>query len=127
MDKDEMNLQRSKVSEKLGHSRLSITPTYYGSFPRDNTPDSPDRTKLAVEGAVGKIPAELVQEIPDARLDDCIRLSSELMAARAFIEPRYTHALWVYVSSRHNTDWLAPGANNLAALEAAANHFNAKG
>lgn len=125
MDKDEMNLQRAKVSEKLGHSRVSVTPAYYGSFPRDNTPDSPDRTKIAVESSVGKIPASFVKEIPEDRLDDCIRLSSELMSVRAFIEPRATHALWEYHSSRHNTAWLTPGPSNIAALESAANHFNA--
>jgi integrase len=125
MEKDEMHLKRSMVSEKLGHSRLSITPAYYGSFPRNNTPDSPDRTKIIVESSVSKIPVECVKEIPDTRLNDCIRLTSELMCVRAFIDPRSTQALWAFHSSRHNTDWLAPGENNIAALESAANHFHA--
>lgn len=123
MDKDEMSLQRARVSEKLGHSRVSITPAYYGTFGRDNTPDSPDRTKLAVEGAVAKIPGHKLREIPSERLNDCIRLSAELMSVRAFVDPRVTHALWEYISSRHNTDWLTLGDQNIAALEAAANHF----
>lgn len=127
MEKDDMNLQRARVSEKLGHSRLSVTPAYYGSFPRDNTPDSPDRTKVAVESAVSKIPAACMKAIPDERLDDCIQLTSELMGARALIDPRATHALWEFHSARHGTDWLTPGKENIAALEAAANHFNAKG
>lgn len=125
MDKDEMNLQRAKISEKLGHSRISVTAAYYGSFPRDNTPDSPDRIKVAVEGAVGKIPAAHIREIPDDRINDCARLSTELMSVRAFIEPRAIHALWEFHSSRHNTSWLTLGSDNIAALEAAANHFNA--
>lgn len=123
MEKDEMNLQRAKVSEKLGHSRVSITPAYYGSFPRDNTSDSPDRTKIVVEGSVAKIPTDRVKEIPDDHLDDCIRLTSELMGVRAFIDPRATHALWEFHSSRHNTGWLTLGIQNIAALEAAANYF----
>lgn len=125
MDKDELNLQRARVSEKLGHSRVSVTPAYYGSFPRDNTPDSPDRTKVAVEAAVARIPADRIKEIPDGRLDDCIHLTAELMTSRAFIEPRATHALWEYHSSRHNSAWLTLGPDNIAALESAANHFNA--
>lgn len=123
MEKDELNLKRAKVSEKLGHSRVSITPAYFGSFPRDNTPDSPDRTKVLIEGSIMKIPADRFKDISDDRLNDCIRLTAELMGARAFIEPRATHALWEYHSSRHNTAWLTPGANNIAALESAANHF----
>ena len=123
MEKDEMNLQRAKVSEKLGHSRISVTPAYYGSFGRNNTADSPDRTKVAVEGAVRNIPAELIKEIRSDRLDDCARLTLELMAVRAYIEPRATQALWEYISSRHNTEWLSLGENNISSLEAAANHF----
>jgi site-specific recombinase XerC len=123
MEKDEMNLQRARVSESLGHSRLSVTPAYYGSFGRDNTPDAPDRTKVAIETAVPKIPASSVKDIPPHRLNDCIRLTTELMTASAFVEPRITQALWEFHSSRHNTDWLEPGPQNVAALEAAANHF----
>jgi integrase len=125
MEKDERNLRRAKISEKLGHSRISITPAYYGSFPRDDTPDSPDRTKIIVEGSVSKIPADCFKEIPNARLNDCIQLTSELMSVRAFIDARWTQALWAFHSSRHSTDWLAPGENNIAALESAANHFHA--
>lgn len=125
MEKDELNLERAKVSEKLGHSRVSVTPAYYGSFGRNNTPDSPDRTKIAVEGAVSKIPVAKLREIPEGRLDDCIRLNGELMSVRAFVDPRATHALWEYISSRHGTDWLTLGEHNIASLEAAANHFAA--
>ena len=97
---------------------------YYGSFPRDNTADSPDRSKRVVESAIQKIPVDRIVEIPDDRLGDCIQLTSELMAVRAFIDPRATHALWEYHSCRHNTPWLPPGSSNIAALEAAATHFS---
>ncbi len=124
MPKEDINLKRVQVSELLGHSRKSVTSAYYGSFGRDNTPDSPDRTKIAVEGAVSKIPAASLRDIPSERIDDCIRLSGELMSVRAFIDPRATHALWEHISSRHGTAWLTPGLRNIAALEAAANYFN---
>ena len=125
MPKEDLNLKRLKVSELLGHSRISITAAYYGSFGRDTTPDSPDRTSLAIETAIALIPAEKLMDIPDERIDDCMRLMAELMMVRAYVEPRVAHALWAYHSSRHCTDWLAPGARNVAALEAAANHFSA--
>jgi integrase len=123
MEKDELNLQRAKVSESLGHSRLSITPAYYGSFGRSSKPDSPDRTKLAIDAARPAIPVEKVRDIPPERMKDCILLTTELMTAHVLVDPRITQALWEHHSSRHCTDWLTPGKNNLAALEAAANHF----
>lgn len=123
MPREDLDLKRLKVSELLGHSRISITSAYYGSFGRDTTPDSPERTKLAIEAAIPTIPAEKLMDIPHERVDDCMRLMAELMMVSAYVEPRVAHALWEYHSSRHCTDWLAPGARNVAALEAAANHF----
>lgn len=123
MLKEDLDLKRFKVSELLGHSRISITSAYYGSFGRQTAPDSPDRTKLAIAAAIPTIPAEKLMDIPHERLPDCMRLMTELVMVRSYVEPRIVHALWEYHSSRHCTDWLAPGASNVAALEAAANHF----
>lgn len=123
MPKEDLDLIRFKVSELLGHSRISITSAYYGSFGRDTMPNSPDRTKLAIEAAISTIPDEKLMDIPQERMGDCMRLVAELMMVSAYVEPRIAHALWEYHSSRHCTDWLAPGDRNLAALEAAANHF----
>lgn len=123
MPKAVRDLKRFQVSELLGHSRKSVTGAYYGSFGRDDSPDSPERTKDAIAAAVPLIPAEKLKSVSPERMNDCIRLTAELMTASAFVEPSVTQALWEYHSSRHCTDWLAPGVHNIAALEAAANHF----
>lgn len=122
MAKEDLDLKRVQVSELLGHSRKSITSAYMGSFSR-SSPDSPDRTTLAIAAAVPRIPVEKLKDIPKERMNDCIRLTAELITASACVDPSVTQALWEYHSSRHCTDWLALGANNIAALEAAANHF----
>jgi integrase len=123
MPKAVLDLKRIQVSELLGHSRKRVTGAYYGSFGRDDIPDSPERTKEAIAAAVPLIPAEKLKSVSQERMNDCIRLTAELMTASAFVEPSVTQALWEYHSSRHCTDWLAPGVHNIAALEAAANHF----
>lgn len=123
MSPEDLDLKRLQVSELLGHSRKSITSAYYGTFGRNNTADPADRTKLAVEAGVAAIPSDRIREIPAERADDCLRLTAELMAVRAYVDPRLAQALWEHHSSRHATAWLPPGATNIAALEAAANHF----
>jgi site-specific recombinase XerD len=123
MPKGVLDLKRVQVSELLGHSRKSVTGAYYGSFGRDGIQDSPERTKLAIIAAIPLIPAEKLKEVSRERMNDCIRLTAELMTANAFVEPSVTHALWEHHSGRHCTDWLPPGVHNIAALEAAANHF----
>ncbi|MFC5550193.1 phage integrase N-terminal domain-containing protein [Massilia aerilata] len=123
MAKDDLDLKREQVSELLGHSRKSITSAYFGSFDRNSKPDAADRTKLAIEAAVAALPAEKITDIPPERMDDCMRLTTELTTVRAYVEPRITQALWEHHSSRHCTPWLRPGESNIAALEAAANHF----
>lgn len=121
--KEDLDVKREQVSELLGHSRKSITSAYFGSFDRNSKADSPDRTKLAIEAAVAALPAEKIKDIPPERMDDCMRLTTELTTVRAYVEPRITQALWEHHSSRHCTPWLRPGESNVAALEAAANHF----
>lgn len=123
MPKAVLDLKRVQVSELLGHSRKRVTGAYYGSFGRDDSPDSPEPTKDAIAAAVPLIPVEKLKSVSQERMNDCIRLTAELMTASAFVEPSVTQALWEYHGSRHCTDWLAPRVHNIAALEAAANHF----
>ena len=123
MAKDDLDLKREQVSELLGHSRKSITSAYFGAFERGAIPDSPDRTKIAIEAAVLILPADKLKHVPSIRINDCARLTMELAAVGAYVEPRITQALWEHHSGRHCTEWLAPGSSNIAALEAAANHF----
>jgi integrase len=123
MPKDVLNLKRVQISELLGHSRESITGAYFGTFRRDNMPDSPERTKLAIAAAVPIIPIEKLKGVSPERINDCIRLTAELMTAGAYVEPPVTQALWEHHSSRHGAEWLVLGRENIAALEAAANHF----
>ena len=127
MLKEDLDLRREQASEQLGHSRKSITSAYYGSFGRDVGPDPVDRTKNAIAAAVQAIPKEeLSPDIPSSRLKDCSVLTAELMAVKAYVDPRVAHFLWEFHSSRHGTDWLSLGPQNIAALEAASNHFSSR-
>lgn len=123
MPKDDLDVKRAQISELLGHSRPSITSAYYGTFGRNNPPDSPDRTKIAILQAAATFPAHLIKEVVPERVSDCGRLTVEMLGAGAAVDPRIAQAMWEWVSNRHATDWLAPGPTNLIALEAAANHF----
>ena len=123
MAKEDLDLKRVQISELLGHSRKSITSAYFGSFDSGTALDSPDRTKNAIAAAAAILPLDKIKEIAPDRINDCIRLTAELMASGAYIEPSITQALWEHHSRRHATAWLAPGTSNVAALEAAANHF----
>ena len=123
MERDELNLRRAKVSELLGHSRVGVTTAYYGSFGRAGETDSPDRARNAIQAGIEKIPPAKIKDVPQCRLNDCLLLTAELMSVKAFVDPRSIQALWEHHSSRHNTDWLSLGVQNIAALEAAANHF----
>lgn len=121
MPKEDLELHRLQVSELLGHSRISVTRTYFGSFRRDDKPDSPDRTKESIEAAL--IPPERLRYIALDRLSDCLQLTTELAIKGAYVEPRVVQVLWEHHSSRHATDWVTLGKDNVAALEAAANYF----
>lgn len=121
MRREDLYLKRVQVSEQLGHSRKSITTAYYGSFGRETQPDSPDRTKLAIEAGLATIPPDQLLAIPQERQGDCAYLGAELMAIGVYDDPRKVQVLWNQHSRRHAVEWLAPAAgSNLAALEVSA-------
>ena len=121
MDKEEIEVVRLQVSEELGHSRISVTGAYYGSFGRNVRPDVPDRALKAITAAIETINIPSTATIPDDRMLDCMRLSNELIAIGVYGDPRRIQVLWENHSRRHATEWLKPSdASNLAALEVAA-------
>ncbi|MBD8531685.1 MULTISPECIES: integrase domain-containing protein [unclassified Massilia] len=124
MGKEDLDLKRAQVSESLGHSRIFVTGPYLGSFGRNNKPDSPDRTKLAVEAAIRAIAPMLLKDVLPERMNDCGQLTIELMMAGASAEPRVTQMLWENHSRRHGVEWLTLGSHNVAAMEAAAKNLS---
>lgn len=124
MGKTDLNNKRGHVSQLLGHRRVSITSSYYGSFGRNTPPDAVDRTKLVIEAAVQAIPPENIKDVTPERINDCLNLTAELMSVGAYVEPRIAHALWECHSiRRHATAWVSLSSQNVAALEVAAKHF----
>jgi integrase len=121
MPRDDSDAARLEVSEYLGHSRLSITNPYFGSFGRDYTPDAPDRAMKVISACMEAITVPPDATIPDDRMLDCMKLSNELIAIKVYGDPRKIQVLWKKISARFATDWLKPiEGSNLAALEVAA-------
>ena len=121
MPRDELNLLRARVSESLGHSRIEITPAYYGTFGREGTPDAPGKVRAAIAQGIALLPVDGLVGVSSGRRGDCLKLLGELAAAEIYIDLRHVNVLWERHSARHNTDWLMPTAqSNLAAIEAAA-------
>jgi site-specific recombinase XerD len=117
----DIDVVRLQVSEALGHSRLSVTGAYYGSFGREGALDGPGRAKDAIETCFKTVTLDQVKPIPHARIAECTILAAEVMAIGVYDDPRKIQLLWEHHSRRHAVEWLqlADGPN-LAALEAAA-------
>lgn len=122
-ERDELNLKRAQVSESLGHSRVSVTGSYYGSFGKGASHDAPDRAKKGIEAALAQIPTRKLYAVSAERRDDCLALTAELMEGDVYLDLRQVQALWEHHSRRHSVPWIKPTNSNLAALEAAALSF----
>jgi integrase len=122
MPRGDIEVTRLQVSESLGHSRLSVTGAYFGSFGRDTTPDAPDRAAKVITAGLDMIDITSMGKIPAERLTDCMKLSNDLIQAHIYgADVRKIEALWRAHSRRHATEWVEPSeASNLAALEVAA-------
>jgi integrase len=120
MDREDLNVKRAQVSELLGHSRISITASYYGSFGREATLDEAGRCKKNIEKAVQQCPSTNFKPVLADRLDDCTKLLTELAQIDVEITARQVQMLWEVHSQRHAGDWIKPLNGNAEALEAAA-------
>lgn len=121
MAREDLNVGRMQVSESLGHSRLSVTNAYLGSFGREGLPDEPGRAKIVIETCLRDISIDQLHAIPAERIDQCLRLAGELVSLGIYDDPRKVQLLWENHSRRFATEWLPPSPDmNLAALEAAA-------
>lgn len=120
MPREDLDLARLQVSEQLGHSRISITGAYYGSFGRESELDSPGRAKEVIERCFAVIGSDRMHPIVNDRLADCVHLNAELTAIHVYDDPRKVQVLWEHHSRRHGVEWLSvTSGSNLAALEAA--------
>jgi len=124
MAREDLNVGRMQVSESLGHSRLSVTNAYLGSFGREGLLDEPGRAKTVIETCFKSISIDQLKAIPAERVDECQRLAKELIGLGIYDDPRKVQLLWENHSRRFATEWLPPSRDtNLAALEAAAFSF----
>jgi len=107
LPKADVDVIRSVVSENLGHSRRSVTPSYYGSFGRSRPPQEKERLKLAVEEGLEELRKSGPLEKPAEELkDDCKVIICVLAEYDIAINLSQAQALWKRYSSRQNSDWL---------------------
>lgn len=123
MARDDLDVLREQVSEKMGHSRKDITNAYYGSFGREVTLDDVDRCKKTVESALQYCRSDMLKPIPEDRMADCIQMVAEMSLLDVEITPKQIQLLWQIHSERHATKWVTPLKGNASAIEAAAIKF----
>jgi hypothetical protein len=94
MPKADLDVKRAQVSELLGHSRVSITGAYYGSFGRSATPDDADRCKTNVTAGLSKLADQILIPVSADRMTDCLQLVAELSLLDIEIMAKQAHHLW---------------------------------
>lgn len=108
VSKDELDLKRAQVSENLGHSRISVTGAYYGSFSK-----LPKIEKRDVKNAIEDCVAELRESgnteplLEDLRAD-CKAIMSVLSDYDVPVSLSEVQAMWRRYSQRHGVEWVAP-------------------
>lgn len=121
MDVGDRDVIRLQLSETLGHSRLSVTGAYWGSFGRNQTPDAADTVRNQIEAGLNIIQPDELKPISRERNIDCACLSAELTTIGVFADPRKIQCLWENHSRRNAVEWVSLSQkSNLAALTAAA-------
>jgi integrase len=120
MDPQSLDIKREQISELLGHSRKSVTNSYYGSFERGAGNETAARLASTMRAALAVFDPGALKAVPVERMPVVLHLLEELAGAGVDASPRQVHSLWEIHSQRLATAWAFPTAENIAALEAAA-------
>ena len=117
IDRGDLDVKRAQISEQLGHSRLSITTSYYGSFGREVKTDEANRCKINIEAGLKGLVADLLPPVAPERMSDCLQLVGELSALDIEITPKQVQYLWMQHSARYAVPWARPRAGNAESIE----------
>lgn len=121
MGKDDLDVKRAQVSEQLGHSRVSITPAYYGSFGRKITLDEVNRCRDNIESGLKYCHTGVTVPVPEERKADCLGIISDLEHLGVELTLRQAHMFWAINSrNRHASDWVKPELGIAEAIEVVA-------
>ena len=121
MSKDDVDLKRAKVSEQLGHSRISVTSAYYGSFGRNVTLDEVNRCRDNIESCLKHCHTGVTVPVPEERKADCLAIIAELDNLGVELSLRQAHMVWSINSrNRHASDWVKPELGIAEAIEVVA-------
>lgn len=127
MDKESLDVTRAQISEQLGHSRIDVTASYYGSFGRNAKPDEVDRCKTNIERGLRATATMQLKPVPPERMVDCLQMIGELDAIDVGATPKQIHFLWQAHSARFASEWVCPQAGNAEAIEVQALKLTSSG
>jgi len=117
MDRGDLDVKRAQISEQLGHSRISVTASYYGSFGREVKAEDVNRCKINIEAGLRVLLADVLPPVAPERMSDCLQLVGELSALGIEITPKQVQYLWKQHSARHAVPWVRPRAGSAEAIE----------
>lgn len=117
MDRRDLDVKRAQISELLGHSRISVTASYYGSFGREVKTEEVSRCKNNIEAGLTMLTSVQLLLVSAERIPDCLQLVGELTALNIAITLQQVQHLWGSHSVRYAVPWVRPRDGNAEAIE----------
>lgn len=108
-EKEDMQVQLGKLSEDMGHHRLCVMSSYYGSF--KNSKNSTD----SITSIIDRIPA-WTGDIPEERRTDCIHIRNTLEEQKIDLSLKQIYTLWKSWSTRCGMEWVKPDSGIATAI-----------
>lgn len=106
--KDEIDRKRAMVSENLGHSRIGVTGTYYGSFSKLEKIDQ-EAIRESIKGLLADIEAKgRLEPLCDELKDDCKTVMGAFSEYDIPVSLSQIQTIWRMYSQRHGVEWVKP-------------------
>ncbi len=107
LNKDDLRVAKMVVSEKLGHSRESVTGAYYGSFGRTKVFAEQDHYRRVVQSGIQYLTENnLIEDADPAVANDCRQFALKLLDCDIAVSLRQVQTLWRMYSNRFGSQWV---------------------
>lgn len=117
MPQDDLKMNRTRLSQALGHNQTRITNAYIGSFGNAHRAADPNRGKETIKYALMLMGSAALQQVPIERMRDCFLIQDLLAEIDIPISHEQVHQLWGAHARRHGVEWMKPENELGVALE----------
>ena len=108
MNKVDLKTRLQKISEAMGHHRVSVMTAYYCSFGKKTSLDAADLYLKNIDAGLSILAGKELPVVMDEWREDCIHIRNTMEQLYVEITLPQVQALWKLYCNKNGVEWMKP-------------------